>query len=215
MKKSIILFIAIISAISMLAQDDVAKAKTILDKVAVKTKSYKTIYAEFKYTLENQQEDITETNAGKLWAKGNKYKIDVMGVETYFDGTTIWSYLKDAEEVNITEPDESEGESLNPTSILDNYEKDFKYYYKQEKFESNRALIIVDLIPRDLEKEYSRIRLKIDKDKDMIFSIKRFGKDGNMYTITIVNYKTDEEYSDSMFKFDKTKHPKVEINDLR
>lgn len=191
------------------------KAKEILDKVSVKTKSFSCIQVDFKFTMENQKENISEKQNGELWIKGEKYKLDLMGTETYYDGTTVWTYLKDANEVNISEPDENSDEMLNPAKILNMYETGFKYYFKQEIFDANRPLYIIDLIPIDLTKDFSRIRLTIDKSKDLIYEIKRFGKDGNIYTITIGQYTTTKIFTDSMFKFDATKFPGVEVIDMR
>lgn len=213
MKNLLLLVIAVSLSILATAQDQ--KAKEILDKVSAKAKSFKSIYAEFNFKMVNEREDVSETYSGKLWNKAEKYKLELMGTVTYFDGTTIWTHMKDAEEVNISEPDPEDDNALNPAKIWTMYEKGFKWYYKQEKFEANRALIYIDLIPKDLESEYSRITLKIDKDKGMLYSMIRYGKDGNIYTITVINYKTDQPQTDSMFKFDKTKFPGVEINDLR
>ncbi len=213
MKKTALIFTIVLFVFTALAQDQ--KAKAILDKVSAKAKTFKTIYAEFTFTLDNQQEDISETYSGKLWSKGKKYKLELMGVITYFDGITIWTYMKDAEEVNISEQDEDDDEALNPANIWTMHETGFKYYYKKETFEANRPLQYVDLIPKDLESEYSRIRLKIDKSKNMVYSMKRYGKDGNIYTIKVQKYDTNKPYTDSLFKFNKTKFPNVEINDLR
>jgi outer membrane lipoprotein-sorting protein len=216
MKNSIIIlsvFILSLFSASLFSQE--TKAKEILDKVSVKTKSFSCIQVDFKFTMENQKENISEKQAGELWIKGDKYKLDLMGTETYYDGTTVWTYLKDANEVNISEPDENSDEMLNPAKILNMYETGFKYYFKQEIFDANRPLYVVDLIPIDLTKDFSRIRLTIDKSKDLIYEIKRFGKDGNIYTITIGQYITTKIFTDSMFKFDATKFPGVEVIDMR
>ncbi|MFH2143293.1 MAG: outer membrane lipoprotein carrier protein LolA [Bacteroidota bacterium] len=208
-----IIFIFLAPTISSLAQEQ--KAKDILDKVSEKTKSFSCIQVDFKFTMENAKENIEEKQTGILWIKGNKYKLDLMGTETYFDETTVWTYIINANEVNISEPDENSDDVLNPAKILSMYETGFKYYFKQEKFEANRPLYVIDLIPIDLEKDFSRIRLSIDKSKDLIYEIKRFGKDGNIYTIIIGQYTTTKIFTDSMFKFDASKFPGVEIIDMR
>jgi len=222
MKKLILISIAILFAFSINAQD--AKAKAILDKASAKARSFKTIYAEFTFALDNQQEDISETYSGKLWTKGEKYKLEIMGTTTYFDGKTIWTHMKEVDEVNIAEPDPDDDQALNPAKIWTMHEKGFKYYYKKEKFEANRPLQYIDLIPTEIDQglssdkadvTYSRITLKIDKSKSMLYSMIRYGDDGNIYTIKVAKYKTNDFYFDTMFKFDKTKHPDVEINDLR
>lgn len=191
------------------------KAKEILDKVSAKTKAYKTIEAEFSFILENKQEDMTDSQKGKIWIKGNKYKIDLMGTSTYYDGKTQWTHMKDAEEVNVTEPDPNDDNTLNPAKMFTIYEKGYKIRYINEKFEDARQLVVIDLYPVDLKKDYSRITLKIDKAKMQIYSLQRFGKDGNYYTIKVLKMTTDQAMDDTMFTFDKTKFPKVEIIDMR
>ena len=191
------------------------KAKTILDQVSVKTKAFKTIEAEFAIILENKQEKINDSKKGKIFIKGNKYKVDLAVSTIFNDGTTQWTYMKDPNEVNITTPDPSDDNSLNPAKMFTIYEKGYKIRYIGEKFEKNHALYEIELYPIDLKKEFSRITLKIDKDKMQIFSMKRFGKDGTDYYIEIIKMDTNKEMADIMFVFDKTKYPKVEINDMR
>ncbi len=133
MKKilSLLLLLAVVFAVK--AQQD-PKAKKILDKVSVKTKAYKTITVDFTYTLDNNQEDISETSKGKIIIKGNKYKLDLMGAEIFFDGTTSWTYMPDAEEVNVSEPDEDDENAIDPSKIFTLYEQGFKYKFIAEKF---------------------------------------------------------------------------------
>lgn len=191
------------------------KAKTILDKVSVKTKAYTTIEAEFAIVLENKQEKINDSKKGKIFIKGNKYKVDLSVSTIYNDGKTQWTYMKDPNEVNITSPDPNDDNSLNPAKMFTIYEKGYKVRYIGEKFEKSHALYEIELYPVDLKKEFSKITLKIDKDKMQIFSMKRFGKDGTDYYIEILKMDTNKEMADAMFIFDKTKYPKVEINDMR
>jgi|YNPMSStandDraft_1061717.scaffolds.fasta_scaffold00207_19 outer membrane lipoprotein-sorting protein len=191
------------------------KAKSILDKVSAKNRAYKTITSEFAIVLENKQENIKDSKKGVIWIKGNKYKIDLHNSTIYFDGTTRWTYLKETNEVNITTPDNKDDQTLNPAKIFTIYESGFKIRFIRERFEKNRALQEIELYPIDLKKDFTKINLKIDKDKNQIFSMKRFGKDGTDFYIEILSIKPNEEIADAMFVFDKSKHPKVEINDMR
>ncbi len=191
------------------------KAKNILDQVSAKTKAYKTIEAEFAIILENKQEKINDSKKGKIYIKGNKYKVDLAVSTIFNDGKTQWTYMKDPNEVNITTPDPNDDNSLNPAKMFTIYEKGYKVRFINEKFEKNRSLYEIDLYPIDLKKEFSRITLKIDKDKMQIFSMKRFGKDGTDYYIEVLKMDTNKDMDDTMFTFDKTKYPKVEINDMR
>lgn len=191
------------------------KAKSILDKVSQKNKSYKTIKSDFAIILENKKDNIKDSKKGVIWIKGNKYKIDLAQSTIFYDGTTMWTYLKESNEVNITSPDPMDDNTLNPAKIFSIYESGYKIRFIRERFEKNRALYEIELYPIDLKKDYTKINLKIDKDKNQIFSMKRFGKDGTDFYIEILNIKPNEEMADAMFVFDKSKYPKVEVNDLR
>ncbi|HIE15821.1 MAG TPA: outer membrane lipoprotein carrier protein LolA [Bacteroidales bacterium] len=192
-----------------------SKAVEILDKVSAHMKTFNAIYAEFLFILENNQENITDKRLGKIWIKADKYKIDMMGTKTFFDGKTQWTYLKESNEVNITRPEDDDDESINPAKIFDIYREGFKLRYVAQKFEDTRALYIIDLYPTDKSKPFSRITLKIDKDKNELYMFKRFDKDGNYYTIKIGKLSEGKNITDAMFVFNKAKYPGVEVIDLR
>lgn len=191
------------------------KAKNILDQVSAKTKAYKTIQAEFGIVVDNKQEKSKDSKKGTIWIKSNKYKVDLASSIIFNDGKTQWSYMKDANEVNITTPDPNDDSSLNPAKMFTIYEKGYKIKFIAEKFENTRALYEIELYPVDLKKDFTKITLKIDKTKMQIYSMKRFGKDGVDYLIEVVKMQTDQDFPDAMFTFDKTNFPKVEINDMR
>lgn len=216
MKIMTLLLSVLMSTISF-GQDD-AKAKSILESMSKKYQSYKGVSIEFNLTMENAQEDIKETSSGKAWVKGKMYKINIMGVETYFNGTTMWSYMKDAEEVNISTPDPKDENVLDPSKIFSSYSEGYRIRFIEDVFQNNRALQVIDLLPlpeKVKSTEFNRIRIKIDKDKNQIYQIIRYGRDGNDYTITLTKLTAENALSDSIFEFDKAKHAGVEIIDLR
>ena len=87
--------------------------------------------------------------------------------------------------------------------------------YLEDKVLDDISVSVVDLIPESLEKNYSRIRLFINKSKDQLYSIKYFSKDGNNYILKLNSFETNVLYENSFFVFDVSKHPEVEVIDLR
>lgn len=150
----------------LFAQQD-NKAKEILDKLSATTKSYKTIRIDFSFTLENQQENIKETNKGWVALKGDKYRLHMpaLGMDVYSDGKTNWSYLPDAGEVNITTNTPGQDNSLNPANLFTIYEKGFKYRYLGEETVNGKKAYVIDLYPKDLKKDFTRVKLYIDAEK--------------------------------------------------
>jgi len=211
--KTTLLFLSIFLFSFLHAQD--IKAKEILDKVSSKNKAYKTIEAEFNFKRENLQDKSTNSSKGKVWIKGNMYKLDLMGTESYYNGKTNWSFIKDANEVNISDPDPKEDGAINPAKLFSIYESGFKYKFISEKFEHSLALYEIELYPVDIKKEFTKMILQIDKDKMQIYSFRRYDKNGTHYTIEITKTSYNTELGDSFFIYDPKAHPKAQVNDMR
>lgn len=214
MKKLLTILLSL-SVLTLSAQQD-PKAKEVLDKVSAKTKAYTSMQVEYLFTHENIQDKTKETSQGKLSLKGNKYVLDFMGNTVYCDGTTVYSYIKASNEVNVSSI-EGDSESLfNPAKMFTAYQKGFKYKFEGERFEKGRALVIVDLFPEKInESEYSKVRLSIDKDKSQIVTINYFGKDANRFEINVTKLVPNTPLDDNLFVFKKDKFPGVEVVDMR
>ena len=216
MKRILLFSVLVLIASSLFSQQD-PKAKEILDKLSLTNKSYKTIQIDFSFTLENKTGSVTETNEGSVALKGKSYRLHMpgMGMEVYSDGANTWSYLTASNEVNISAVDPESEAALNPANIFTIYEKGFNYTYIGEESVGGKAGLVIDLFPVDKAKEFTKVRLFVDKSKYQILKAKTFNKDGNAYTLAMKNMKTDQNLTPDYFKFDASKFPKVEINDMR
>lgn len=213
MKKVFIITLTTLFSLGIFAQETDVKAKGILDKLSAQTKAYKTIKAEFQFTINNKTEGINESQTGKIQIKGDKYFLSIAGQDVISDGKNIYTILKDAEEVQINSiPDEDEDDFISPNSIFTLYEDGFKYKYVKE----DKGIHIINLYPKAAEeKEFHRIALYINKSKNQISKIKIFGKDGSTTIYTIKSFIANAAIPDSKFSFNKTTYPKFEIVDLR
>ena len=76
----------------------------------------------------NEAEGLNDTQAGSIILKEDRYIVDVGEQQIISNGTLVWTYLKDVKEVQISEVDEDDEESmLNPITIFTMYETGFKY----------------------------------------------------------------------------------------
>ena len=216
----IILTVIIISSSGIIAQKEMIKdpeAKKILDALSKKTKSYKSLRIKFSYTIENKQNNYIETQFGYAFLSGKKYKIIIPGNEIFSDGITVWTYMKEAEEITITEPGPDEESIFNPAKLFTIYESGYKYILIGHEKIDNQNYSVIDLYP-ELEDQspYSKIRLKINTEKNQITSVNTFEKSGLVYTINVSEYKPNVKVTDKLFTFDKTKYPEsIEIIDMR
>lgn len=214
MKKLLFLALLMLPALAFSQKDE--RAKEILDEFSKKTRDYKTLYSEFSFTLENTQENIKDTQKGKITIKGKKYVLDLMGTEIYFNGKSKWTFLKEANEVNLLEPKEGDGGLLdNPSRLFTIYDREFKYKFKEETTVNKVPVYVIDLYPKKVGVSYTIVRFSFNKDTHEPVQIKYFSKDGNRYTLDIKVLTPNKEVNDDFFNFVAAKHPGVSVNDLR
>jgi outer membrane lipoprotein-sorting protein len=215
MKKLITLICVAFIGIVGFSQNDVA-AITLLDEVSAKTERYSSLKIEFNMYIENLQSGKRDKYVGAASYKSGLYKLDIMGQVVYSDGETNWTYLKDAEEVNITDNADNETVMMNPQSLLKDYKTTYKVKYVADKFEQNRPLVEIDLIPKSIEgKKYTKISVKIDKIKKQIYSVRYVGKDGVSYLIEVYKFFENPIIPDTEIKYSESLFPDAEVIDMR
>jgi outer membrane lipoprotein carrier protein len=214
MKTLSITFLLFISAFFTVNAQDLTDpvAKKILAGVSAKFNSATTIKADFIYTLENKEAGLKVSQPGKLWVKGDKYKVGLEQQEIICDSKNVWTYLKDMEEATLSEVDPLNDE-FKPSELFTIYEKDFDYIYKGEEVSNGKTMQVIDLSPKDKNKPYYLIRMAIDKKTSEPLEFKLFEKSGNRYTYTIKTLKLNSTMDDSQFTWNKP--ASIEVIDLR
>ncbi len=212
MKLGIVVMLLLLSS-GIFAQSDKV-SQDILKGLSDKYKSFTSINAEFTYTIENAQDKTNDKQTGKVFLKGTKYKLLVAGQEVYCDGTTVWTYLKDSKEVQITDPN-TKADAITPANIFTMYDKGYQSKFVEEKMENGKSVQVIDLTPLDKKKKFFKIRLTINKVEKTILNSKIFDKNGNKITYTIDKFITNTPLEDSMFTFVAKNFPGIEIIDLR
>jgi outer membrane lipoprotein carrier protein len=213
MKKLVLVSLICLAFDQTFAQYD-PKALEILEAMAKKYKAVPAFEAAFSYTLSNDVEKINEEFKGKMTVKGEKYKLALPEQEVVNNGTTIWTYLPDAKEVNIDNFDPN-SDDLNPSKFYDIYKKGFKYVYLEDKTEGGVVCEVVDLVPEKKDAQYYKVRMNIVKKDKSIQSWTMFDKSGNRYKYLITKFTPNFKVEDSFFTFDPKKYPGVEVIDLR
>jgi outer membrane lipoprotein-sorting protein len=211
MKKILIIFTLFIYAISF-GQD--TKAKTLLDEVSKKAKSYENISIDFKYVLDNAAENIKQETRGDVVLQGNKYRLNILGATRIFDGKTLYSISPDDEEVTISTENSDDENSFSPSKMLSFYEDGYTYKLDIIQDVKGRKIQYVKLTPIDSNSEIKNVLLGIDAQTKHIYNLIEIGKNGTKTTLTVNSFKTNEPISKSLFTFDKNKYKDYYINKL-
>lgn len=213
MKKISFAFVFALSALIANAQYD-PKALEILEAMSKKYKAIESFEANISYTLTNDVEKINEEFKGKISVKGEKFRLSLPEQEVINNGTTVWTYLPEAKEVNIDNFDPS-SDDVNPSKIYEIYKKGFKYLYLSDKMDGGVLCEEIDLVPDKKDAQYFKIKMMINKKDKSIQSWTMYDKAGNRYKYTITKFNPAIKLDDAFFAFDPKKYPGVEIVDLR
>ena len=202
----IINFIFIQGAFS---QENNKKALQILDKMSNLYKSMVSFSSTFEYSMVNLDEDIEDSFQGKITIKEEKYLLKIEGQEIINDGETVWTYIPELNEVNIS-TFEYDDQEISLNNVFDLYKDGFEQNYLSEDNKYHK----IELYPEDESKSYYKILILINKVDFSMYNFSVFDKSNTKYVYKINEFK-EEKIDDSFFIFDSSKYPDIEIIDFR
>ena len=205
MKKYILIIIGILTSISLSAQN----ADEFLNSVIEKHKSYDDISVVFNCKVVNVEGNFNESTTGYASMKGNSYIMNIDGQEMICNGETLWTHLIDDEEVMIS--DVTEDNDTSPIAIINSFSENVTATF----IESNDPNIKVIEIKENIDATFEKVLLSFNNNNLNIRKIHIFISDGNEFIYEITDFKTNQDLPDSMFIFDETQHPNVEVIDMR
>ena len=201
MKRLLTLWMLALLPFCIKAQTD-AKAAEVLDKSLHILSDKNGIRADF-----------SGTENGFILLKGEKFYLNSGNIQSWYDGKTQWSYVADAEEVNISHPTQEELQGMNPYLILMRYQTDFNYTYKGNQMRNGVKGHEIILTPKHSGQQESVWIFVSKAYHPLAMKIERNGQ--TLSEINVTSYKTDQKLEDSMFRFNKSLFPNAEIIDMR
>ena len=198
-------FLILISSISSFSNEKIKEE--ILDDIVTKISGYKNISIDFDLLYENISLDIKTNKKGKLILENDKFSIDLDEQMIINNGDIQWTYLKDINEVQI-----SNNEITTGVSKLSDLFKISKNDYKILFLKDEINFYLIELIPKTI-KSFIKIQIKFQKQNKEISEIKVFDKEGGKFIYSVNKLTYDLEINS--FYFDTSKFPGIEIIDLR
>ena len=214
MKKLGLILISLIMSTTVISQQT-EKAKILLDEVSFKIKAYKNMQLNFSTTLINEEAGINEGDElpsnGKITLSGEKYNLDYLRNTFIFDGNKLYVINHDEKEITINNQDLNDDDGIiYPSKLLTFYEEGYNYSMSNLVATKNRKIQIIELIPMDSDSEIVKVNLGIDVATKHIYKLIQFGANGTKTILTIHQFKSDQNISEDMFQFDKSKYEKLD-----
>ncbi|MCK8520741.1 outer membrane lipoprotein carrier protein LolA [Aquimarina sp. D1M17] len=208
--KKVIFLLFVLGITSVNAQN----AKTLLDQVSQKVKSYNNIVLGFKYAINNPAENVSQETRGEVTLQGNKYLLNLMGTEQMYDGKKLYVVIPEDEEINISSQDEDDENSITPSKMLTFYEDGYSYKMDIVQDVNGRKIQFVKLTPIDSRSDLKEVLLGIDKQTKHIYKMIQKQNNGSNVTFTVTSFKTNQPLSETLFTFDESKYDNYYINRL-
>ncbi|MBQ7686433.1 MAG: cell envelope biogenesis protein LolA [Bacteroidaceae bacterium] len=202
MKKRFVLVIcSVLFALSSYAAWD---AKSVLDKATTEFRKCPSVNVTFEVAIGD------DTDTGTILLQGSKFYTQLSNTTTWFDGKTMWSYVKDNEEVNVTEPKSAQLAKMNPYAFIDMYKKGYDVSFGV----NTKAYYEVVLTSTNSKNSIQKAIIRIDRFSYQPKYIMMGGSKAEI-EIKVTSYKKGKKQADSTFRFNKSKYPRAEIIDLR
>ncbi|HKK16651.1 MAG TPA: outer membrane lipoprotein chaperone LolA [Gammaproteobacteria bacterium] len=168
-----------------------------LEKFLQDLESFK---ADFTQTLSNEHGEVLETSSGVVYMQSPQ-KFRWVYQEPYSqliitDGTTLWMYDEDLQQVTIH--DVSETIDSTPAAIISGQENIDAYYIKNAMGEIEGADWI-ELTPRNVDSQYSSIRLGFDNGELAMMIL--FDNLGQVTRIDFSNISRNKRFGGPLFTF--------------
>lgn len=214
MKKSIFTILTLLFAVGVFAQNS-SESRKIVDKTYNDYISSEGIKLSFIFTTLDSDGDEYDSQKGVVSIKGNKFHLEMNDMIVWFDGKTQWVLMKSIDEVNISNPSDSELASISPLALLGLYKDGYLLKAPISKTVNNINAHLIEMTPMDANKEFKSINIYVEKLSgrltQALFTLKN-----NMKTkIDITDYNDNYKFSDSDFVFDKSEYKDTEVIDLR
>lgn len=207
--KFLLLFVIVSFANLLFAQ----KADDLLKSTIDKIRSYKTLEIEFDYRMMNKTANIDEVQSGKLFMKGNAYRLIMEGQEVICDGTLLWTYLVDNDEVMLGNADKGE-ESMTPNNILTSYYKGYNMSFVNNKNYKAKGQKVLEL-SNPQEKKFKKIHIIVEEKNLELKKFIVFDNTDNEFVYEIKKNLPNVTLPENFFTFDETQYPDVEVIDMR
>ncbi|WP_300726617.1 LolA-like putative outer membrane lipoprotein chaperone [uncultured Bacteroides sp.] len=156
---------------------------------------------------------FTGSQDGTLWLRNNCFYLKCIGVKSWFDGKTQWSYVEENDEVTISNPTDEELQSINPYAWISSYKQNFNCKLMGTKTVNGKKGYEIKLTPRKKGEVASIILMVSEQYEPMQITIVLSNGEKQFFDVT--EYKVFKNVSFESFRFNPKKYPTAEIIDMR
>lgn len=196
------------------AQNRDLEAQELLNQMSAMANGYDNMVLEFKYALDNNEENIHQETTGDITLVGDNYVLNILGITRIFDGEKLITISPEDEEVTISRQNIVEENTITPSELLNFYKEGYNYKMDIIQNVKGQKIQYIKLTPIDSNNEINYVLLGIDTTTKHVYKLIEIGNNATKTTLTIKAFKTNQPLSKSLFTFNASKYNDYYINNL-
>lgn len=192
-----------------------SRAVNLLQMTKEKMDKWSDVTVDFVMTT-TMPDQTQNKQTGKLYQQGTKYRLELPDRTLVCDGQSMWSYLRDANEIQIQDAADVRDEGYaTPLDWLKIYDDQTYFFALVDQIqEKGQTLDLIEFKSKARDEEVSKARLSLDP-LGIPRALEIFYRDGVRMILQLNTLKPNQQLAASLFKMDVSKYPDAHVEDLR
>ena len=208
MKK--IAFILFFLPFVLYAQTGSKEANALLDKAVAAIKNDAAVQMDYYYKVKDDDGTVVQQDEGVIKLDGDKYALIMGNMKVWCNGKVQWSYMKDIDEIYITDAKSDEAQNLSPLSVMEMYRAGYVSSLAQRG-----EFSVVTLTATKADAEISKVELHFAKGSSRLSAMFIYMTGQGSVEVRMKNYSAKCKFGKSQYECPVKQYPTAEVVDMR
>ena len=123
--KYLLFFFLALFQLPLFAQKVDVDADAVLDKALASIKAGLPVQMYYDYEVLDDENELLQDDKGIIYIDNNRYALLMQDMKVWCDGITQWSYMREVDEIYVTDADSDEAQNLSPLYVMEHYREGF------------------------------------------------------------------------------------------
>ena len=194
----------------LFAQKAAVDANVVLDNVLAGLKADAPVRMDYIYKVYDDDNELLQGDRGIIYVDNGRYALLMQDMKVWCDGTTQWSYMREVDEVYITDADSEEAQNFSPLYIVEHYRS-----VCELSAASKGGLVAVNLQAKGDDNGVGSIELLVSGDDNRLVSMTMYMPGQGRIDVELDGYVADCGADSALFACPLDEFSTAEIVDMR
>ncbi len=109
----------------LFSQNAAVDASAVLDKALASLKNDLPVRMDYDYEVFDVDGEGLQNDKGIIYIDNNRYALLMQDMKVWCDGEVQWSYMREVDEIYVTDADSDEAQNLSPLYIMEYYREGY------------------------------------------------------------------------------------------